>query len=318
MSKRPFKRYGRRYCSSLSYDDTRVLQIRSIRASRNFVKDKLPSWDSEDDDVYCESELSTTSVSSSSRGSAEQPKTQQNIMSMLKSAFESDQMQMSGLQNLLQHVASQLLLHTDLTHDPNLVKDIVELLHRAGVKSKEMWLDFIENTKMSPVFLPFIAKHFSGGSDGQITVTDGRIPAYAALLPHMSHVKLRIKISNCDATQLLPGLSRHTCTQVQVTGNPLKHLTFLTRIPTTRVLLDILENNQILTPLEDLLDHHTFTLVELPCLALNTNSSPSPDPFIRKLLTRLVVYGYFCTLSMLSYVLSLNWQRCTSPPHLIP
>ena len=65
---------------------------------------------------------------------------------------------MSKYKNVLQHLAGLLHLHMDPVPGP-LVEEVVTLLHQAGVKDREQWLDLLEDCKASPAILAAIAKH---------------------------------------------------------------------------------------------------------------------------------------------------------------
>lgn len=135
-----------------------------------------------------------------------------SIMKVLEKTLGAGQVKLQNYINLLQHVAGLLHLHMDHVPGP-VVKELVELLDIAGVKSKNQWLDLLENIKASPAIIEAIARHFP--SDITTVVRDSRLTAYSVLLPHLPQRLLDVDIRG-DPTRLLAGLSHHACEVLQL------------------------------------------------------------------------------------------------------
>lgn len=165
-------------------------------------------------------------------------------------------------QNLLRHVAGMLHIYLHPVPD-KLALESVELLHKAGVRSKDQWLDLIENIKPSSVVTAAIATYFPAG--GSILIQEGRVHSYSILLSHLPPMEVRLNIRG-DPTPLLPGLTHHTCTHVMVSGDPVNHSVLLAHLPPTRVKVATAEDP---TPLLPSIERHTCTKVVVRCDPIN-------------------------------------------------
>lgn len=150
-----------------------------------------------------------------------------SIMAVLKNAIGPGQVNLSIFQNLLQQVACLLHLHLDPVPD-TLAREVVDLLHAAGVSRRDQWLDILEDTKASPAILTAITRHFpvpptmSDDDDDDdhdnIDLEDGRLRSYCKLLPLLppTHIKIDVNDDSECLNPLLPDLHRHTCAMLQL------------------------------------------------------------------------------------------------------
>ncbi|KAK4310174.1 hypothetical protein Pmani_018237 [Petrolisthes manimaculis] len=157
-------------------------------------------------------------------------------------------------QNLLRHVAGMLHLYLHPVPD-KLALESMELLSKAGVQSKDQWLDLIENIKPSSAVLAAIATHFPVGKD--IVIKEGRVHSYSVLLPYLPHKQVKLNVKG-DPTPLLSGLTHHTCTNIIVSGDSVNHSVLLTELPPTTVEIATTDDP---TPLIPSIGRHTCTKV---------------------------------------------------------
>ncbi|KAK4294670.1 hypothetical protein Pmani_032710 [Petrolisthes manimaculis] len=114
--------------------------------------------------------------------------------------------------NMFKHLAGLLDLEISNPSE-GLIWEIVELIEKAGESSQNAWLDILEEVKLSEVFLKAIARCFPI-QDG-IVVKETRAAVYSILLPHLCPAQVIVDIRS-DPTPLLPAVTNHTCTRVEL------------------------------------------------------------------------------------------------------
>lgn len=137
-----------------------------------------------------------------------------NIRRVLKSTLGTQEVELSLLQDVLQHVAG--LLHLLKPNAPESVSvEVVDLLQESGVRCRKQWLDLLEDTEAAPAVLHRVAHHFMISSNGEeIVVSDSHVSSYVALLPHLPAqcpVRVNIIHNPDDLEELLRILTRHSC-----------------------------------------------------------------------------------------------------------
>lgn len=108
------------------------------------------------------------------------------------------------------------LLGEDIRQDT--ARELVLLLERTGLRDRESWLDVLMNAGCDPHVAREMARCIPDvlDLDGEITVRDSRVPAYAVLLKYARPSKVTVNIS-CDpevipsCLDLLMSLSQHPC-----------------------------------------------------------------------------------------------------------
>ncbi|KAK4308624.1 hypothetical protein Pmani_019683 [Petrolisthes manimaculis] len=114
--------------------------------------------------------------------------------------------------NMFKHLAGLLDLEISNPSE-GLIWEIVELIEKAGESSQNAWLDILEEVKISEVFLKAVARCFPI-QDG-IVVKETRAAVYSILLPLLCPARVIVDIRS-DPTPLLPALTNHTCTRVEL------------------------------------------------------------------------------------------------------
>ncbi|XP_042877290.1 uncharacterized protein LOC122256568 [Penaeus japonicus] len=108
------------------------------------------------------------------------------------------------------------LLGEDIRQDT--ARELVLLLQRTGMRGKELWLDVLMNARCDPHVAREMARCIPDvlDLDGEITVRDCRVPAYAVLIKYARPSKVTVNVLNDPRLipcylELLMSLSQQRC-----------------------------------------------------------------------------------------------------------
>ncbi|KAK4298467.1 hypothetical protein Pmani_029187 [Petrolisthes manimaculis] len=181
-------------------------------------------------------------------------------------------------QNVLQHLAGLVHLHINPVPE-YMVVEVVKLLHEAGVRNNEQWLDLVEVTKASPAVLAAIATKLKMASNESMDrLPRGIMRLLDSTSIDTSMARLPRGIMRLfDSTFIKPGITVRD-------GRVIAYSVLLPYIKPTHVTVSIDGKPPNMAPLVAGLAKHTYS-VELMDLWLHPDPTYTPDASIHTLLS---------------------------------